>query len=143
MKVRFFPSYTPSRAEWVELNKIVQTSTHQRFVKKSFKYFEKSKLLKVFALKNNNRFISFALILEKKWLIDRKTLKSFFIGLVTTKSKYKNQGFATKLLRKIFSYAKSKKVDYCYLQGLPNFYNKLGFKAFATKRKFIINNLIS
>ena len=35
------------------------------------------------------------------------------------------------------NYAKKKKIDFLYLQGIENFYTKLGFQGFSYKSKFI------
>ncbi len=61
------------------------------------------------------------------------------MGVVTTVPEFRRMGLATSLLTSLQYLAEDMGAAFIYLQGIPEFYNRLGYQGFASKSKFIFN----
>lgn len=137
MKYRFKAGYKPSKKEWEELTRVVAKNHKRHFLSFSIMSFRKAKSVKLFVVKINNKIVSFAFAIKRVFILKKKKFKGFSLGLVTTKKMFQKRGIGTYLIKNIEKYSNKKKLDFLYLQGKKNFYEKFGFKGFAFKRKFI------
>ncbi|MBO8240559.1 GNAT family N-acetyltransferase [Prochlorococcus marinus XMU1412] len=135
--IYFVENQKLTKSQINKLCEIVKKSHNQNFLYPSFEYIIYSKTIKFCCVFNNNKIVSFAIYMFRKWKKTNLTLKTLSIGYITTLPEFRGRGYATFLLSNVENLAKSKKIDFIYLQGIQDFYGKYGFKGFAPKSKFI------
>jgi len=137
LPVRFFPDIKLSKSEEKSIAKIVKTSHAFRGLYPSLRGFFKSNSVKLCGLRAGAKLVSFAYYMNRRWVVQGKEYSGLSIGLVTTIKSCRGKGFATVLIKKLEKFAQKSKSDFFYLQGIKNFYNRMGFSGFAPKSKFI------
>jgi GNAT superfamily N-acetyltransferase len=119
------------------LESIIRLNHASKFLHGSVCGLSRAKSIQFTGLYVKDELASFACIMPRRWILPSTELLGFSIGLVTTLTKFRHQGFASLLLNQISEYAKESGAAFLYLQGIPNFYSKLSFHGFAPKCKFL------
>ena len=142
MKDGFYPDISFSKYELERLKLIVSSSHESAWIPASLDGLIASKTVHFCGVYSNNCLVSLACYMLRKWNINGQCCDGLSIGVVTTDSNYRNLGHAKTLIAGIEQFARSRKVDFLYLAGIPDFYNKYGFSGFAPKSKFAFNKSV-
>ena len=140
--LRFIPELRPTPLQWAQLKKAVSEGHKDRQFYMSLNGLLSAKSVKIVALVSDLEIISFAFYSFRNWVFNGNFYKSWSLGLVTTRQIYRGRGFSRKLIGNVIEAAIREKLDFLYLQGIPNFYLRFGFHGFAPKRKFIFDTTV-
>lgn len=87
---------------------------------------------------DSNDLIGFALGRERVVRLHDSTAKSLSVGLVALNAAYRGRGLGTKFIRAILDEAFYVDTDLVYLQGIPHFYSKIGFRNIMPRTKVVL-----
>ena len=138
MKSGFHDKIVLSKSELANLKEIVRVSHSAPWIFKSIDGLNSSKSATLCGIYANDILVSFAWYMPRTCVVNNITFIGLSIGVVTTLSSHRHNGYAKKLISGIEETAFQKNTDFLYLAGIPGFYKKYGFRGFAPKSKLII-----
>jgi hypothetical protein len=139
MQPEFYPDFSPTPAQWLQLKAAVDKGHVHRQFHMSLNGLHSARSVKLAALVFGSEVLAFLFYADRVWLYRDRRFTGRSLGLVTTLEAHQGLGFAKILVNKITDFAIEKNIDFLYLQGIPNFYSKFGFHGFAPKRKFVFD----
>ena len=137
MRVEFHDNIELSEFELSDLKEIVKVSHVAPWIYHSIDGLHASQSAKLCGVYANDSLASFAWHMQRTWFINGISFSGLSIGVLTTSPAYRNRGYAKKLILAITNLALHKEIDFLYLAGIPDFYDKFGFKGFAPKSKLV------
>ena len=134
---KFWPKLTLSDQDRKIIVQTIKQDHAFRGIYPSFPGFFASETSSACGIRLDNEIVSFAWRMPRNWRIKKINYHGISIGLVTTIKKFRGQGHAARLMSEIEKDAKKHDVDFLYLQGIEQFYAKMGYVGFASKSKII------
>jgi hypothetical protein len=139
MRSGFYNDIKLSNVELTDLKKIVRVSHSAPWISKSIDGLHASQTAKLCGVYVNDSLASFAWHMQRTWIYNGISFSGLSIGIVTTAPSHRNRGYAKQLISGIENLAYQRDIDFIYLAGIPGFYDKYGFKGFASKSKLVFN----
>jgi hypothetical protein len=135
----FSPDLRPSMCQVQEIEGIVRARHASQIFHNAALEFSKSNSIRFCCLLNAEVIISFAYYFIRKATVSGEKLVGISLGIVTTSEAFSGKGYARRLLCELEKYGLQHNWNFIYLQGIPDFYYNLGYRAFAPKSKFIVD----
>ncbi len=132
---KFWPKLSLSGQDRKVIAQTIKLDHAFRGIYPSLQGFFASKTSSACGIRLDKELVSFAWRMPRKWRIKNLNYHGISIGLVTTIKKFRGQGYAARLMSEIEKDAKKHGVDFLYLQGIEQFYAKMGYVGFASKSK--------
>jgi hypothetical protein len=137
MNVEFSSDISLSPSEQSDLDKATLSSHNPLLFRKSVACFIRAASTKLCGLYLGSQLAAFAWYMPRTWAISGLEYLGLSIGLFTIIHPFRGNRLGEALLQAIEKHAKSTDVDFIYLQGIPNYYNRMGYSGFAPKSKFV------
>jgi predicted acetyltransferase len=137
MNVEFEPDLSLSKIEQVGIANVVSQSHSKKELGLAVPDFFNSSTIKLCGITECSDILGFAFYSTRNWRFNEKEVIGMSVGLVTVKSNVRGRGLGLRLLEAIVDHATEARVDFLYLQAIPDFYVKFGFEAFSPKSKFV------
>jgi len=137
MNVEFSNDISLSPSELSDLDKATLSSHNPSLFRKSVACFERAATTKLCGLYLGSQLAAFAWYMPRTWAINGLEYLGLSIGLFTVIPPFRGNRLGETLLQAMERHARSIDVDFVYLQGIPNYYNRMGYSGFAPKSKFV------
>lgn len=136
MLVEFSPNVDLSEGFLSDV-RLVLSDSHQESRAWALDAFLESATVQVAGLFVDQRLASFLFYMRRDWRYGHHMLVGYSVGLVTTLNDFRGNGFGTELIERFAAHSRNLGLDFIYLVGIPDFYNRLGFKSAGPQCKFI------
>lgn len=137
MQIEFSSNILADPDLFHSIKKVVGRSHRSKFLHPSIDGLSTATTVQLCGLFVEGELASFSWIMPRTWILGDSEFTGVSIGLVTTFPHFRNKGLASLLLNHIEEYSCNSGMSFLYLQGIPEFYSRLGFSGFAPKCKFI------